>query len=72
MTTQTEMTRQKQLLAFYIFDTVQNGEETEYKRIGAVFLHKRGGGLNIVLDGKRLVAFPPKPKAGGEERQRSL
>ena len=58
MTTQTE-NKPKQLPAFFIYD---QDEEGNTLRIGAAFRHKRGFGLNIILDDKRYLAFPPKPK----------
>lgn len=49
--------------AFYIFNQNSNGE----KPVGAVFLHGKGNGFNIVFDNKsRFVAFPPKPKPGAK------
>lgn len=43
--------------AYYIFDKDETGQ---LKRIGAAFAHKKGKGLNIVINERRLVAFPPK------------
>ncbi len=48
--------------AFYIF-AQQDGKP---KRIGAVFKHKKGAGFNLVINGQRYAAFPPKAKP--EER----
>ena len=62
MTTQNETTKEKQVLAYYIFDTVENDGKKETKRIGAAFAHKKGKGFNLVIDGKRYSAFPPKAK----------
>ena len=62
MTTTTETTKEKQTPAFYIFDTVEADGKKEYKRIGAVFKHGKGSGYNLVIDGKRYAAFPPKQK----------
>lgn len=43
----------------YIFKPNSSGE----KPVGAVFMHGKGNGFNIVFDDKsRFVAFPPKPK----------
>lgn len=45
--------------AFYVFNQNSNGE----KPVGAIFLHGKGNGFNIVFDDKRrFVAFPPKSK----------
>lgn len=50
--------------AFYIFNQNSQGE----KPVGAVFMHGKGNGFNIVfdedtvIDKTRYVAFPPKPK----------
>jgi len=46
--------------AYYIFVKEADGTQT---RIGAAFKHAKGTGLNIVLDNKRYIAFPPKAKA---------
>jgi hypothetical protein len=62
MTTQTETTKEKQVPAFYIFDTVETGGKTESKRVGAAFAHRKGNGFNLLINGKRYAAFPPKPK----------
>jgi hypothetical protein len=63
MTTQTETTKEKQIPAFYIFDTVESGGKRENKRVGAAFAHKKGTGYSFLINGKRYAAFPPKPKA---------
>jgi hypothetical protein len=65
MTTQSETT-EKQKPAFYIFITVEKDGKTESKRVGAAFAHKKGNGLNVLIDGRRYAAFPPKPKAADE------
>lgn len=64
MTTEVER-KPKQMPAFFIYDQDEEGNNL---RIGAVFRHKRGQGFNILLDGKRYLAFPPKLKtdASGE------
>jgi hypothetical protein len=62
MTTTTETTKEKQVPAFYIFATVAHGSQEELVRIGAAFPHKVGNGLNVLINGKRYVAFPPKAK----------
>ncbi len=58
MTTQTE-NKPAQLPAFYIYQESENG----LVPVGRAFKHQRGNGINILVDGKRFVAFPPKPKA---------
>lgn len=63
MTTQTETTKEKQIPAFYIFDTVESDGKKENKRVGAAFAHKKGNGFTFLVAGKRYAAFPPKPKA---------
>ena len=61
MTDKTE----KQNIAFYIFEKGTNGNG---KRVGTAFKHNKGNGLNILMDKKRYVAFPPKAKQEeGEE-----
>ena len=62
MTTQTETTKEKQTPAFYVFDTVETDGKKESKRVGAAFAHKKGNGFNLLINGKRYSAFPPKPK----------
>jgi hypothetical protein len=62
MTTQTETTREKQPVAFYIFDTVETDGKKENKRVGAAFAHKKGTGYSFLINGKRYAAFPPKAK----------
>ncbi|MEK7996716.1 MAG: hypothetical protein AAB403_23170 [Planctomycetota bacterium] len=62
MTTQTETAKQKQIPAFYIFDTVETDGKKENKRIGAAFPHKKGKGFTFLIAGKRYAAFPPKAK----------
>jgi len=63
MTTENETPKAKQAPAFYIFDTVETDGQKEYKRIGAAFAHKKGNGFNVIINGKRFAAFPPKLKA---------
>ena len=63
MTTQTETTKEKQAVAFYIFDTVETDGKKENKRVGAAFAHKKGTGYSFLINGKRYAASPPKPKA---------
>jgi hypothetical protein len=62
MTTQTETTKEKQIPAFYIFDTVETDGKKENKRVGAAFAHKKGNGYSFLINGKRYAAFPPKAK----------
>lgn len=52
-----DSTQTKTKPAFYIFT---KDEEGNSQRIGAAFAHKKGKGLNIVINEMRLVAFPPK------------
>ena len=52
-----DTTQSKVKPAFYIF---KQDEEGNNQRIGAAFAHKKGKGLNIVINEQRLVAFPPK------------
>ncbi|HEV2349293.1 MAG TPA: hypothetical protein VG028_05535 [Terriglobia bacterium] len=63
MTPQTETTKEKQIPAFYIFDTLESDGKKENKRVGAAFAHKKGTGYSFLINGKRYAAFPPKPKA---------
>jgi len=69
MTTQTKTTKEKQLPAFYIFDTVESDGKKENKRVGAAFAHSKGNGFNVIINGKRYSAFPPKPKTTGQSAQ---
>ena len=62
MTTENETAKEKQAPAFYIFETVETDGDKETKRIGAAFAHKKGHGFNILINGKRYSAFPPKAK----------
>lgn len=66
MTTQNETATEKQVPAFYIFETVEAEGKKENKRIGAAFTHKKGNGLTLIVNGKRYAAFPPRAKAAGE------
>lgn len=52
-----DTTQSKVRPAFYIFT---KDEEGNNQRIGAAFAHKKGKGLNIIINDLRLVAFPPK------------
>ena len=69
MTTQTETTKEKQIPAFYIFDTVESGGKKENKRVGAAFAHSKANGFNIIINGKRYSAFPPKAQTAGQPAQ---
>ncbi len=55
MTTKTETTKEKQIPAFYIFDTVESGGKKENKRVGAAFAHKKGNGYSFLISGKELA-----------------
>lgn len=70
MTTKSATPEKKQAPAFYIFDTVEVDGQKESKRVGAAFRHGKGNGYNVIIDGKRYAAFPPKAKSeaqiGGE------
>ena len=67
MTTKNETTKEKQAPAFYIFDTIETDGQKESKRVGAAFKHSKGNGYNVIIDGKRYAAFPPKAKAAATE-----
>lgn len=62
MTTQTETTKEKQIPAFYIFESVETWGGKDNRRIGAAFPHKKGKGYTFLIAGKRYAAFPPKAK----------
>jgi hypothetical protein len=62
MTTTTEETKTRQAPDFYIFENGPNGEKTG-KPAGAAYVHKKGKGFTILMNGKRYAAFPPKAKA---------
>jgi len=51
------MASEKQKPAFYIFEQLDDGKT---KRIGAAFRHKTGNGYNLIINGMRFPAFPPK------------
>lgn len=73
MTTQKETTTtEKQVPAFYIFETAESNGKKESKRIGAAFTHKKGNGFTLLVNGKRCAAFPPKAKAAGDTVQPEL
>ncbi len=44
---------------FHIF-TQQDGNS---QLVGSAFKHKKGNGFNLVISGKRFVAFAPKAKS---------
>lgn len=67
MTTKNETTKEKQSPAFYIFDTVETDGQKESKRVGAAFRHSKGNGYNVIINGKRYAAFPPKGKTAATE-----
>ena len=62
MATKNETPKEKQVPAFYIFDTVETDGQKVSKRVGAAFKHGKGSGYNFIINGKRFAAFPPKPK----------
>ncbi len=62
MTTTTEETKTKQAPDFYVFENGPNGEKTG-KPAGAAYVHKKGKGFTILMNGKRYAAFPPKAKS---------
>ena len=69
ITTPTETTKEKQVPAFYLFDTVETDGKKENKRVGAAFAHKKGKGYNFLINGKRYAAFPPKAKTAEQPAQ---
>jgi hypothetical protein len=70
MTTQTETTKEKQIPAFYIFDTFETDGKKENKRVGAAFAHKKGTGFSFLINGKRYAAFQPKVKTAAQAPSR--
>ncbi len=67
MTTETETTTQeKQKPDFYVFENVGKGQKGG-KPAGAAFLHKKGKGFTVLINGKRYAAFPPKAKSAPAE-----
>lgn len=44
--------------AYYLFTQIDG----ENKRVGTAFRHKKGNGFNLLLNGQRYSAFPPKAK----------
>ena len=68
MTTENQTTKTKQIPNFYIFEPVEGGEQKN-KIVGSVFVHKKGGGQTILLNGKRYSAFAPKAKPAGQPEQ---
>ena len=57
MTTQTE-NKPTQLPSFYIYE---QGKDALVP-VGRAYKHTKGNGFNILMDGKRFVAFPPKAR----------
>jgi hypothetical protein len=47
----------KAIPALYIFARDENGQSI---RMGTAWYHQTGNGINIVINGQRFVAFPPK------------
>jgi hypothetical protein len=67
MTTDTETTaKTKQAPDFNIFENSRKGEKGG-KPAGAAFLHKKGEGFTVLINGKRYAAFPPKAKTATAE-----
>ena len=61
-TTETQNAKPKKTPDLYVF--VDAGKEQQGgKPAGAVFVHKKGNGFTILIDGKRYLAFPPKKTA---------
>lgn len=50
-------TDKKELPAFYIFATDESGKD---KIVGRGYRHKKGDGFNLLIEGKRFKAFPPR------------
>lgn len=64
MTNETEKTttdKSKQKPDYYIFAQVAKGQELG-KPAGVGYAHGKGKGINLLVDGKRLVIFPAKIK----------
>jgi hypothetical protein len=64
MTTENETTKMKRIADFYIFEPAEGGDQKN-KIVGSIFLHKKGSGKTLLLNGKRYVAFAPKSKPAG-------
>ena len=60
MTKENEPVKVKEVPAFYIFEQIEKDGEKQSLPVGAAFPHKKGNGLTLLIDGKRLAAFPPK------------
>lgn len=69
MTTETATTtsKEKQKPDFYIFENAGNGDKKGGKPAGAAFLHKKGKGFTVLINGKRYAAFPPKAQSAQAE-----
>jgi hypothetical protein len=66
MTTTTETaSKPKQAPDFYIFENAGNGQQGG-KPVGAGYLHKKGKGFTVLINGKRYAAFPPKAKSAAQ------
>jgi len=59
-TTENSETKTKQPADMYVFEQVEGSKEN--KIVGRIYRHKKGTGFNILLNGKRYSAFPPKAK----------
>ena len=64
-TTENQTTKAKQVPNFYIFEAVAGGEQKN-RIVGSIFVHKKGGGQTLLLNGKRYAAFAPKAKPAGQ------
>jgi hypothetical protein len=64
-TNETETTKAKRPADFYIFLNGPKGQES--KIAGRAYVHKKGKGFTILIDGKAYAAFPAKAKAAQAE-----
>lgn len=64
MTTETETKETKKPKTpadRYIFEQGPEGSK-ENKIVGSIYFHKKGNGMNVLINGKRYTAFAPKAK----------
>lgn len=61
-TTEQQTAKTKQAPDFIIFENAVEGQQGG-KPVGAGFLHKKGKGFTVLINGKRYAAFPPKAKS---------
>ena len=70
MTTETETQetkKPKQPADRYIFAQAPGSKDN--KIVGSIYFHKKGNGMNVLINGKRYTAFAPKAKPADQPEQ---